>query len=51
MIGMAAAIKTFIKYGLLSIQEKLDITDTVWYLKFSMQKGCLTLFLLTWRIW
>jgi hypothetical protein len=28
MIGMAAAIKTFIKYGLLSIQEKLDIIDT-----------------------
>ena len=29
MICMAAAIKTFVKYGLLSIQEKLDdIIDT-----------------------
>jgi len=30
VIGMAAAIKTFIKYGLLSIQEELDIIGTVY---------------------
>jgi len=38
MIGMGASIKIFIKYGLLSVQNKLDITDTV-FGKVLLAKG------------